>query len=96
MVAEREHDAARFSFPDIGAAVAVAGGQHLAVGAELDRGHPVCVLLDFVAQLAKKREAYIQAENKRLAEAGKGDGFDEKVAETIHHQAERKGINYAP
>jgi phage host-nuclease inhibitor protein Gam len=49
-----------------------------------------------VQDLAKKREAYVQAENKRLAEAGKGDGFDEKVAETIHQQAERKGINYAP
>jgi Mg-chelatase subunit ChlD len=49
-----------------------------------------------VQELAKKRDAYIQAENKRLAEAGKGDGFDEKVAETIHHQAERKGISYTP
>jgi len=49
-----------------------------------------------VQALAKKREVYIQAENKRLAEAGKGDGFDEKVAETIHQQAERKGINYTP
>ena len=49
-----------------------------------------------IQDLAKKREVYIQAENKRLAEAGKGDGFDEKVAETIHQQAERKGINYAP
>jgi hypothetical protein len=49
-----------------------------------------------VKDLAKKRDAYIQAENNRLAEAGKGDGFDEKVAETIHQQAERKGINYAP
>mgnify|MGYP003694008335 FL=1 len=33
-----------------------------------------------VQELAKKRDAYIQAENKRLAKAGKGDGFDEKVA----------------
>ena len=49
-----------------------------------------------VQALAKKREVYIQAENKRLAEAGKGDGFDEKVAETIHQQAERKGISYTP
>ena len=49
-----------------------------------------------VQELAKKRDAYIQAENKRLAEAGKGDGFDEKVAETIHQQAERKGISYSP
>jgi Mg-chelatase subunit ChlD len=49
-----------------------------------------------VQELAKKRDAYIQAENKRLADAGKGDGFDEKVAETIHQQAERKGISYTP
>lgn len=49
-----------------------------------------------IQELAKKRDAYIQAENKRLAEAGKGDGFDEKVAETIHQQAERKGISYTP
>ena len=49
-----------------------------------------------VQDLAEKREAYIQAENKRLAEAKKGDGFDEKVAETIHQQAERKGISYTP
>jgi len=49
-----------------------------------------------VQNLSKKRDAYIEAENKRLAEAGKGDGFDEKVAETIHQQAERKGINYTP
>jgi Mg-chelatase subunit ChlD len=44
--------------------------------------------------LSKKRDAYIQAENKRLADAGKGDGFDEKVAQTIRQQAEKKGINY--
>src|SRR5438045_2445130 len=47
-----------------------------------------------VQELAKKRDAYIQAENKRLAEAGKGDGFDEKEAETIKQEAERKGSNY--
>ncbi len=49
-----------------------------------------------VQDLAKKRDTYIQAENKRLAEAGRGNGFDEKVAETIHQQAERKGISYNP
>jgi hypothetical protein len=49
-----------------------------------------------IQELAKERDAYIQAENKRLAEAGKGDGFDEKVAETIRQQAERKGISYRP
>jgi Mg-chelatase subunit ChlD len=49
-----------------------------------------------IQDLAKKRDAYIQAEHKRQVEAGKGDGFDAKVAETIHQQAERKGVNYAP
>ncbi|HZI49670.1 MAG TPA: hypothetical protein VFD75_17865 [Pyrinomonadaceae bacterium] len=49
-----------------------------------------------VQELARKRDAYIRTENARLAEAGKSDGFDEKVAETIHQQAERKGISYAP
>jgi Mg-chelatase subunit ChlD len=49
-----------------------------------------------IQDIAQKREAYIQAENKRLAEAGKGDGFDEKVAETLHQEAQRKGISYAP
>jgi uncharacterized protein (UPF0335 family) len=48
-----------------------------------------------IDELAKKRDAYLQAENKRLAAAGKGDGFDEKVAKTIRQQAEKKGINYA-
>jgi Mg-chelatase subunit ChlD len=47
-----------------------------------------------IDEVSKKRDAYIQAENKRLAEAGKGDGFDEKVAQTIRKQAEKKGINY--
>jgi len=47
-----------------------------------------------IEELTKKRDAYIQAENKRLSAAGKGDGFDEKVAQTIRQQAEKKGINY--
>ena len=47
-----------------------------------------------IAEVAKDREAFIQAETKRLAAAGKGDGFDEKVAQTIRKQAEKKGINY--
>jgi Mg-chelatase subunit ChlD len=47
-----------------------------------------------IDELAKKRDRYIQTETKRLAAAGKGDGFDEKVAQTIRAQAEKKGINY--
>src|SRR6478735_9660086 len=47
-----------------------------------------------IVEIAKKREAYIQSENKRLAAEGKGDAFDQKVAETLHAQAAKKGISY--
>jgi len=49
-----------------------------------------------IDDLAKERDAYLQAENKRLAAEGKGDAFDEKVAETIRAQAAKKGVKYAP
>ncbi len=47
-----------------------------------------------IDEVSKKRDAYIQAETKRLAAEGKGDSFDEKIAETIRKQAEEKGITY--
>jgi Mg-chelatase subunit ChlD len=47
-----------------------------------------------IVEMSKKREAYIQSENKRLAAEGKGDAFDQKVAETLHTQAAKKGISY--
>ena len=47
-----------------------------------------------IVDLSKKREAYIQTENKRLAAEGKGDAFDQKVTETLHAQAAKKGISY--
>jgi Mg-chelatase subunit ChlD len=47
-----------------------------------------------IVELSKKREAYIQSENKRLAADGKGDAFDQKVTETLHAQAAKKGISY--
>ena len=47
-----------------------------------------------IAEVAKKREAYIADETKRLAKEGKGDSFDQNVAQTIRKQAERKGIHY--
>jgi len=47
-----------------------------------------------IVELSKKREAYIQSENKRLAAEGKGDAFDQKVGETIRTQAAKKGISY--
>lgn len=42
--------------------------------------------------LLKKRQTFLLAEKKRLAEAGKGDGFDAKVGEIIQAQAARKGL----
>jgi Mg-chelatase subunit ChlD len=47
-----------------------------------------------IVEVSKKREAYIQSENKRLAAEGKGDAFDQKVAETLRVQAAKKGISY--
>jgi hypothetical protein len=47
-----------------------------------------------IQTLSKKREEFLAAERKRLAEQGKGDSFDEKVAESIRAQAARKGIEY--
>jgi Mg-chelatase subunit ChlD len=47
-----------------------------------------------IVEVSKKREAYIQSENKRLAAEGKGDAFDQKVTETLHAQAAKKGIGY--
>ena len=47
-----------------------------------------------IEKLAKEREDYVTAERKRLAEQGKGDSFDEKVAATIRAEAARKGIAY--
>ena len=42
--------------------------------------------------LLKKRQTFVTAEKKRLAEEGKGDGFDAKVGEIIQEQAARKGL----
>jgi Mg-chelatase subunit ChlD len=47
-----------------------------------------------IVEVSKKREAFIQSENKRLAAEGKGDAFDHKVTETLHAQAAKKGITY--
>jgi Mg-chelatase subunit ChlD len=47
-----------------------------------------------ITELNKQRDVFIEAEKKRLAAAGKGDAFDEKVNETIRAQAARKGIAY--
>ena len=47
-----------------------------------------------IVDISKKRETYIQSENKRLAAEGKGDAFDQKVTDTLHAQAAKKGISY--
>ena len=47
-----------------------------------------------IVEVSKKREAFIQSENKRLAAEGKGDAFDQKVGETLRGQAAKKGITY--
>ncbi|MFM7647170.1 MAG: vWA domain-containing protein [Cyanobium sp.] len=46
-------------------------------------------------KLLAERTAHIEAERKRLAAEGKGDAFDEEVAQTVREQAARKGIDYA-
>jgi Mg-chelatase subunit ChlD len=45
-------------------------------------------------ELTRKREAYLEAERKRLVAAGQGDSFDTKVAEILRAQAGKKGISY--
>jgi Mg-chelatase subunit ChlD len=47
-----------------------------------------------ITEISKKREAFIKSENKRLAAEGKGDAFDQKVTDTLHAQAAKKGISY--
>lgn len=47
-----------------------------------------------VNSLSQQRDAWIAAEQKRLAAAGKGDGFDQQVLEAIRAQAKDKGIAY--
>jgi hypothetical protein len=47
-----------------------------------------------IAQLTEQRDAWVKVEQKRLADAGEGDGFDQQVLETIREQAAAKGIVY--
>jgi Mg-chelatase subunit ChlD len=47
-----------------------------------------------IAELGRKRDAWVRAENERLASEGGGDGFDQEVLETIRSQAAEKGIRY--
>ncbi|MCX5659534.1 MAG: VWA domain-containing protein [Planctomycetota bacterium] len=45
-----------------------------------------------VAELVRKRDAYIDQQRKEGAAAGRKDGFDAKVTQMIQEQADRKGI----
>jgi hypothetical protein len=47
-----------------------------------------------IAAVVADRDEWVQAETKRKKEAGKADGFDDKVMETIRSQAAEKGIRY--
>jgi hypothetical protein len=47
-----------------------------------------------IAELSKKRDAFIAAEREKLAKEKKGDGFDTQVAKTLREQAKKKGIRY--
>jgi hypothetical protein len=47
-----------------------------------------------IAEVAKKRDAYVAKEEARLAAEGSGDGFDQQVLGAIRAQAADKGIAY--
>ncbi len=47
-----------------------------------------------ITELSKERDAYINAERRKLAKSGKGDGFDEQVSKSLRSQAKKKGISY--
>lgn len=47
-----------------------------------------------VASLSKDRDAWIRAEQQRLAAAGQVHGFDQQVLEAIRAQAKSAGISY--
>ena len=48
-----------------------------------------------IADLVKKRQAYVDAETKKAVAEGKGSAFDVEVARTLKEQAKRKNITFA-
>jgi Mg-chelatase subunit ChlD len=46
------------------------------------------------AELVKQRDAYLDAERRKQADAGNRDAFDAKIGEMIREQAQRKGMEY--
>ncbi|MRR12785.1 hypothetical protein EG835_10070 [bacterium] len=49
-----------------------------------------------VADLVKKRQAYVETEMKKAAAEGKGSAFDVEVTRTLKEQAKRKNIAFGP
>jgi uncharacterized protein YegL len=47
-----------------------------------------------IAKLSQERDAFLRAEEAKLAAAGKGDGFDQQVLGAIRAQAAAAGIAY--
>jgi len=64
---------------------------HAHVHAKLDERTK---LQERVVRLSRERDAWIRAEEQRLAAAGQGDGFDQQVLEAIRAQAAGKGIEF--
>jgi hypothetical protein len=64
--------------------------------AELDRKQKERTALQSqIQKLNQERNDYLARERQRLAAQGKGDAFDETVAQAIRAQAGKKGILYA-
>jgi hypothetical protein len=51
-------------------------------------------LLEQIRSLSRQRDDYVSQEQKRRAEAGEDDGFDQEVLGAIKDQAASKGITY--
>jgi len=47
-----------------------------------------------ISQVSRERDAWVRAEQRRLAVSGQGDGFDQQVLEAIRSQAAATGIVY--
>ncbi len=47
-----------------------------------------------IGSLAKQRDGWLAKEEARLRDAGRADGFDQKVFDTIKRQAAAQGIDY--
>jgi Mg-chelatase subunit ChlD/DNA-binding transcriptional regulator YdaS (Cro superfamily) len=47
-----------------------------------------------ISEVSRKRDAWVEAEQRRRAEAGEADGFDQQVLDAIRSQAAAKGIAY--